>query len=60
MINGHDPGRCDEQSRGKEVLVKDRGDNDKALTCVKENNNYLWVSADGEIITTDHGETSRI
>ena len=49
MINGYDPGRCNQQSHGKEVLVKDREDNDKALTCVKESNNYLWISADGEV-----------
>ncbi|XP_028410572.1 uncharacterized protein LOC114533270 isoform X2 [Dendronephthya gigantea] len=47
LIKGEDPGSCDQNKHGKEVLIHDRSDNDKILTCVKENKVYLWKSIDG-------------
>ena len=49
MVKGYDPGSCNQQSHLKEVLVKDRNDDDKILICVRENNVYIWTSLDGEI-----------
>ncbi|CAB4025356.1 Hypothetical predicted protein, partial [Paramuricea clavata] len=47
VVKGYDPGSCNQQSHLKEVLVKDRNDDDKILICVRENNVYKWTSLDG-------------
>ncbi|CAB4013001.1 Hypothetical predicted protein [Paramuricea clavata] len=46
-LDGYDPGSCNYTIHGKEVLVKDRDDNEIILICVKDKNGYKWKSTDG-------------
>ncbi|CAB4007431.1 Hypothetical predicted protein, partial [Paramuricea clavata] len=41
-VNPHDPGVCDAKSRGKEIVVKDRYDNDQLVVCLEQDGKYKW------------------
>jgi hypothetical protein len=44
-----DPGPCKKKTHGKEVLVKNRADEEKVVICVKDKGAYQWESTDGEL-----------
>ena len=46
-MNGYDPGPCDNKIHGKEVLVKDRSEDEIILICVKNKGVYQWKPIDG-------------
>ena len=49
MVNSYDPGPCEKKTHGKEVLVKNRADEENIVICVKDRGVYQWKSADGKL-----------
>ena len=49
-VNSYDPGSCNRKSHGKEVLVKDRSDEEIILVCVKDKGVYQWKATDGKLL----------
>ncbi|CAB4020784.1 Hypothetical predicted protein, partial [Paramuricea clavata] len=46
-LSSNDPGVCDLRTHGKEILVKDRTDEEIILICVKDKFVYRWKTTDG-------------
>ena len=47
-VKGYDPGKCDQDSHGKLIMIKDRQNKDKLLVCAEENQGYIWKTTDGK------------
>lgn len=47
ILDGNDPGSCDESNHGAEVLIKDREDNERLLICADNNDGFVWKATDG-------------
>jgi hypothetical protein len=53
-LNGYNPGPCNSTNHGKEVLTKDRHDEEIILICVKDKNGFKWKSTDGMLVAMSY------
>jgi hypothetical protein len=47
IVNGNDPGKCNQTIHGKDVLVQDRENNEFIIFCTKKNGVYKWTNIGG-------------
>ena len=48
-MNSYDPGPCNNENHGKEVLVKNTINEEEIVICVKDKNVFQWRSTDSKL-----------
>lgn len=52
IVEGNDPGKCSKSNHGKQILVKDRKNNDLVIFCTKNDGEFKWTTTAGWRLNT--------